>query len=91
MTELEKLSKEIVACRKCPRLEEWREEVARVKRTGVDITLVTVDDLLHHLDEFHVKAGVPAGLEGFEAAPLPQIDSRRRSAEELIKSQGVSP
>ncbi len=67
------------------------EEVARVKRTGVDITLVTVDDLLHRLDEFHVKAGVPTGLEGFEAAPLPQIDSRRRSAEELIKSQGVSP
>lgn len=65
------------------------EEVARVKRIGIEITLVTVDDLLHRLDEFHVKAGVPTGLEGFEAAPLPQIDSRRRSAEELIKSQSV--
>ena len=32
MTELEKLNKEIIACRKCPRLVEWREEVARVKR-----------------------------------------------------------
>jgi uracil-DNA glycosylase family 4 len=32
MTELEKLNKEIIACRKCPRLVAWREEVARVKR-----------------------------------------------------------
>lgn len=29
---LEKLNSEIIACRKCPRLVEWREEVARVKR-----------------------------------------------------------
>ena len=29
---LEQLNKEIIACRKCPRLVEWREEVARVKR-----------------------------------------------------------
>lgn len=29
---LAKLNKEIIACRKCPRLVEWREEVARVKR-----------------------------------------------------------
>ncbi len=32
MTELEKLTQEIITCRKCPRLVEWREEVARVKR-----------------------------------------------------------
>ncbi len=32
MSELEMLNKEIIACRKCPRLVEWREEVARVKR-----------------------------------------------------------
>jgi uracil-DNA glycosylase family 4 len=32
MTDLEKLNKEIIACRKCPRLVAWREEVARVKR-----------------------------------------------------------
>jgi uracil-DNA glycosylase len=31
-TLLEVLNKEIIACRKCPRLVEWREEVARVKR-----------------------------------------------------------
>jgi len=29
---LQELNKEIMACRKCPRLVEWREEVARVKR-----------------------------------------------------------
>jgi uracil-DNA glycosylase family 4 len=31
-SQLEKLNKEIIACRKCPRLVAWREEVARVKR-----------------------------------------------------------
>jgi uracil-DNA glycosylase family 4 len=30
--QLEAHNKEIIACRKCPRLVEWREEVARVKR-----------------------------------------------------------
>jgi uracil-DNA glycosylase family 4 len=29
---LEALNKEIITCRKCPRLVEWREEVARTKR-----------------------------------------------------------
>lgn len=32
MTKLERLHAEIVRCRACPRLVEWREEVARVKR-----------------------------------------------------------
>ena len=30
--DLEKLNAEIIKCRKCPRLVEWREEVARTKR-----------------------------------------------------------
>lgn len=30
--QLENLNKEIIQCRKCPRLVAWREEVARVKR-----------------------------------------------------------
>ena len=30
--QLEQLNNEIIQCRKCPRLVEWREEVARVKR-----------------------------------------------------------
>lgn len=29
---LENIEQEVIACRKCPRLVEWREEVARVKR-----------------------------------------------------------
>ena len=32
MKSLKALNEEIIACRKCPRLVEWREEVARVKR-----------------------------------------------------------
>jgi len=31
-SQLEKLNQQIISCRKCPRLVEWREEVARVKR-----------------------------------------------------------
>jgi uracil-DNA glycosylase family 4 len=31
-SQLDKLNQEIIACRKCARLVEWREEVARVKR-----------------------------------------------------------
>ncbi len=29
---LENIEQEVISCRKCPRLVEWREEVARVKR-----------------------------------------------------------
>lgn len=32
MQKLDLLNREIIACRKCPRLVEWRNEVARVKR-----------------------------------------------------------
>lgn len=32
MNSLESLNQQIISCRKCPRLVEWREEVARVKR-----------------------------------------------------------
>lgn len=31
-SQLETLNQQIIQCRKCPRLVEWREEVARVKR-----------------------------------------------------------
>ncbi len=31
-SKLDQLNNEIIQCRKCPRLVEWREEVARVKR-----------------------------------------------------------
>lgn len=32
ISQLGKLNKEIISCRKCPRLVAWREEVARVRR-----------------------------------------------------------
>jgi len=32
ISSLTSLNKEVLACRKCPRLVEWREEVARIKR-----------------------------------------------------------
>ncbi len=32
--ELERLERDVVACRRCPRLVAWREEVARVKRAS---------------------------------------------------------
>lgn len=32
MKSLESLNQQIIACRKCPRLVEWREEMARIKR-----------------------------------------------------------
>lgn len=31
-SQLNQLNQEIISCRKCPRLVEWREEVARIKR-----------------------------------------------------------
>ncbi len=34
MNELEALAREVVECRRCPRLVQWREEVARVKRAA---------------------------------------------------------
>jgi DNA modification methylase len=63
------------------------EEVARAKHRHLEIHLVTVDDLLQRLDEFFVLSGMAAGLPGLEAAPLPKMDARRRSAEELVQSQ----
>jgi uracil-DNA glycosylase len=34
VSELEELERQIVSCRRCPRLVAWREEVARVKRAA---------------------------------------------------------
>ena len=34
MSRLDRLNAEVVACRRCPRLVEWREEVARAKRAA---------------------------------------------------------
>lgn len=50
---------------------------------------MTVADLLDRLDEVQVRMGTtsPSGhLPGLEALPMPEIDSKRRSADELIRS-----
>lgn len=66
------------------------EEVARARRQQLQIHLVTVEDLLLRLDEVFVSMGVTAGLPRLEAAPLPKLDAKRYSAEELVRSQGFS-
>lgn len=63
------------------------EEVARVKQQGLEIHLVTVEDLLYRLDETFVRMGVNFGLGGMVAAPMPQIDASRRSAQELVEAE----
>ncbi len=70
------------------------EEAARVRREGLDIQLVTVADLLDRLDEVQVRMGTtsPSGhLPGLEVLPMPEIDSKRRSADELIRSAKGAP
>lgn len=65
------------------------EEVARPKRQQLDVHLVKVEDLLFRLDGVFALMGVHLGLPTMEAAPMPQLDAKRRSAEDLIRSQGA--
>jgi hypothetical protein len=65
------------------------EEASRIRHEGLDIQLITVEDLLDRLDQVLVRMGVvtPSGaLPGLEALPMPTIDSHRRSADELVES-----
>ena len=65
------------------------EEAARIRREGLDIQLITVTELLDRLDEVLVRMGVTTAsgmLPGLEATPIPEIDSTRRTADDLIKS-----
>lgn len=64
------------------------EEAARVRRE-VDIQLITVSDLIDRLDDVMDRMGVATAtglLPGMEALPMPEIDSGRRTAEELVRS-----
>jgi DNA modification methylase len=67
-----------------------REEVARVRREGLDIHLITVHDLLERPDWVMVQMGIASGLPQLSVAPMPQIDPRRRSADELVASDRAS-
>jgi hypothetical protein len=63
-----------------------REEVARVRRNGVTIHLITVHDLLDRLDWVMTQLGLTAGRPDVRVAPLPKYDATRHSSEELIAS-----
>lgn len=66
------------------------EEVARVRRQAgveLEIHLITVEDLLYDLDGVFTKMGVSAGFRGMEMAPMPKIETGRRTAEELVAAE----
>lgn len=64
-----------------------REEVARVRQTGLNIHLITVVDLLEQLDLVMIQLGVNDGAPSLREAPVPKYDASRRSAVELIASE----
>ncbi len=63
-----------------------REETARVRREGLDIRLLALRDLLERPDWVMVQMGIASGLPELSVAPMPQIDPRRHSVDELIAS-----
>ena len=62
------------------------EEVARVRKKGIEIHLLTVADLLDRLDWAMKQLGVAEGKPDLKVAPLPQYDVTRHTPEELIAS-----
>jgi len=62
------------------------EEVARIKN-GLTIHLIKVQDILDNIDAIYSQMGITAGLPDFANVPMPQINVRAHSAEELLESQ----
>ena len=62
------------------------EEVARVRRNGVNIHLLTVTDLLERGDWAMRQLGISGGRPDLSVAPLPKFEASRHSSEELIAS-----
>ena len=62
------------------------EEVARARRDKLQIELITVEDLLTDTAKVVQSMGIAAGLPGLAVAPMPQFDSTKRSATDLIQS-----
>lgn len=62
------------------------EEAARVRKKGINIHLLTVDDLLDRLDWTMKQLGIEGGKPDLSVAPLPKFDASRHSSEELIAS-----
>lgn len=63
------------------------EEVARVKESGLEIHLIEVKDILKDINAIYALMGVSIGLPELTTVPMPEINVRARSAEELLKSQ----
>lgn len=62
------------------------EEAARVRKKGINIHLLTVEDLVDRLDWVMQQLGVAGGKPDLSVAPLPQFDAARHSTDELIAS-----
>lgn len=62
-------------------------DLARAKRAKKpEIHLMTVKELLDDLDEVTALMGLPRTIEGIAALPLPQLDAKRHTVEELLES-----
>ncbi len=59
---------------------------ARIRSKGLDIRLLTVNDLLNRADWAMRLMGIPQGVPDLELAPMPKIDASRHSVDELIAS-----
>lgn len=63
------------------------EEVARVKDTGIEIHLVKVEDVLKDINSVYKLMGISAGFAEITTLPMPEINTKGRSIEDLVKSQ----
>jgi restriction endonuclease Mrr len=62
------------------------EEVARIKKDGLDIQLVNLQELLDEQEKVLGHMGISTGLGGLAEQPLPQFDPTRHTVEELVAS-----
>lgn len=67
------------------------EEVARVKSGGLEIHLIEVKDILNDINSIYALMGISIGLPELSAIPMPEINARKRSVEELVKSNKTIP
>lgn len=55
-----------------------------VRKKGINIHLITVEDLVERLDWVMKQLGVSGGKPDLSVAPVPQFDASRHSTDELI-------
>lgn len=63
------------------------EEVARIREKGLFIHLIEVKEILENIDVVFSLMGVATGFGDFTSIPMPEINVRSRSVEDLLKSQ----